>query len=466
MSLILGALGGLGEGMMNVGAQMAKDSSQRDRDEALSKLEFEKLKVIEAMREKQEVAKEGRAEDLKNRNLATYQKQYDQSSDMAKAKLTKNEADALTAKGSSYDTIDPATGQPGQFAGQSVSPDDVAAMPPAARAIYEKQGLIPKRTDSLILSAQSEAARSIGAMPELRKELDVGAKDAASIEANQRRLEQADVNQARLQARDEQRHQEVIARMGGAAKEIDQGKIDNISQGAHRIAANLADGMKDPFADPMDKDSKDHLAKNLLSSYLSKGVVNAAMNNSKINPDEAGAQLLAKIKEADAIVRKQGTEQARKLFEGKEPILFGKNGQDKDAIEALKKSGFPESALASPVAFQKFYREQHLEETFLKVVSDTRGGKPADKEKPADAPKVEAKKAEPAKQVEVPKAAKAPEDIGLTGLTSLAIQRIANDPNHPKQKMAQEHIMKQSADRRDAQALRVNDDQFNPEYYK
>ena len=59
----------------------------------------------------------------------------------------------------------------GEFAGQAIQPSDIENLPPAARKIYEEQGFLPKRTGSGLVADQMTAARSMGADPTLRSDL-------------------------------------------------------------------------------------------------------------------------------------------------------------------------------------------------------------------------------------------------------------------------------------------------------
>lgn len=75
----------------------------------------------------------------------------------------------------------------GDYANVPVSRTDIESLPPAARKIYEEQGMVPKTTESGIIANQMQAAREGGAPKALRDDLRKNYQDTSKGEADARK---------------------------------------------------------------------------------------------------------------------------------------------------------------------------------------------------------------------------------------------------------------------------------------
>lgn len=57
-------------------------------------------------------------------------------------------------------------------------------------------------------------------------------------------------------------------------------------------------------------------------------------------------------------------------------------------------------------------------------------------------------------------------DTGVEGLSTMALERIANDPTHPRQKAAQDALRRQEGNRQDSMSERLNDPTTDPALYQ
>lgn len=157
MGLIMSGLGGMAEAGLNILQDERKNDAQSERDTRLATLQEElvakRAQTVADIQEKARAAKEMRQAD-----------QYDQIDTQAAQNGLQRDATSMTRG---------AAGLPseGEFAGQAVKPEDIANLPPAARLAYERSGLINRPSSSRLTMDKVDAARSIGADAEVRKEL-------------------------------------------------------------------------------------------------------------------------------------------------------------------------------------------------------------------------------------------------------------------------------------------------------
>lgn len=153
MGLLWAALGGAAE----AGLDTIKNNEKERRDVRMASIQEDliakRAQTVADIQEKIRAAKEARQVD-----------QYDQIDTQAAQNGLQRDATSMTRG---------AAGLPseGEFAGQSVKPEDIANLPPAARLAYERSGLINRPSTSRLTLDKVDAARSIGADAEVRKEL-------------------------------------------------------------------------------------------------------------------------------------------------------------------------------------------------------------------------------------------------------------------------------------------------------
>jgi len=112
------------------------------------------------------------------------EKRYTDAADMAE---TRGQQIGMEKDATSMQGARAALPNEGEYANTSVSRADIASLPPAARKIYEEQGLIPKTTESGIIANQMQAAREGGAPKALRDDLRKSYQDTAKGEAEVRK---------------------------------------------------------------------------------------------------------------------------------------------------------------------------------------------------------------------------------------------------------------------------------------
>ena len=126
-----------------------------------------------------------------------YQEQSDQITDKAKTMESERQVGSMTKLRDSLP-------QEGEFSGQAISANDIASLPPEARAAYEKAGLIERSTGSQQLRDQIDAARSIGADKPVRDDLQKSYTAQVSSEALTRKEHQIDRDALRKETKDEE----------------------------------------------------------------------------------------------------------------------------------------------------------------------------------------------------------------------------------------------------------------------
>lgn len=164
MGLIMAGLGGMAKVGINQMQDQRRADLQSERDLAQeesgkrmaqynSDLALKREEALANIR-----AQAARVKEMRQAN------QYDQIDTDAEQNGLQRDASSMTRG---------AAGLPseGEFAGQPVKPEDIANLPPAARLAYERSGLINRSSESRLIRDKVDAARSIGADPEVRKEL-------------------------------------------------------------------------------------------------------------------------------------------------------------------------------------------------------------------------------------------------------------------------------------------------------
>ena len=162
-------------------AQLASQTEARDRRLAVFKedLDAKRAETVRAMQLR--VEQENSQRDIK---------QYDQISDAAR-----DSANSRTAKSM-------------QQLGADFSASDANELSPAVRNAYEKAGLIGTATAASDLKDRSEAARSLGASPAMRKEID--ASYAAQVKSDQAKSE-SERKERSDAAKDETKNAQILA---------------------------------------------------------------------------------------------------------------------------------------------------------------------------------------------------------------------------------------------------------------
>lgn len=212
---------GLGKGIADLGKTYGDTmikSSMNDLDEERAARRAEMLDELKANREAKRQAETSKR----------LQDETDVIQDRAKQAALTRDASSMTAGAATVP-------QEGEFAGQAVKPEDIANLPPAARAIYEKSGMLTQRTESQSLKDQSNAAREIGADPTLRKELADATKVAEKSEADDARR-QFDYYRADLKDASEAEQRKLSEKRMNAVITAASGKGDT---GVKSVAAFL-----------------------------------------------------------------------------------------------------------------------------------------------------------------------------------------------------------------------------------
>lgn len=162
--IIAGAMGG---GAKAIG-EMADDEMKR-RDLELAQQRAEQVAIK---------GEERRA--LLQRENAAYEMDLKLKREMADSKRDQDQTDRITDGGrqiesnrqvASMTSLRDSLPQEGEFVGQAIDPKDIANLPPAARAAYEKAGLIERASGSQQLRDQTQVAREIGASKTVRDDL-------------------------------------------------------------------------------------------------------------------------------------------------------------------------------------------------------------------------------------------------------------------------------------------------------
>ena len=186
----------------------------------------------------------------------------------------------------------------------------------------------------------------------------------------------------------------------GGAKPLDQAHIDSIVKQSQGLVDNVTKNKINPYA--MTPEEKGDTAYNgVLKSKVTEAVSKAALRGEVANPSSVINDLNKLLAKADTLTRQKADAAASAIFE-KEGAFFRKR-VDKDAIDELKKDGYPDYALTDANSFKKFYREANLE-TNMNILGQQEyqkskaaskdAGKP-DSEKPK--PAAQEQKVEPAK---------------------------------------------------------------------
>lgn len=171
--IISGAIGGGATAIGELADQSLKSQAEEDRFRRQAAWDVQKANA--AMDRKLQMD-----EQMAQRT----EKRYTDAADMAEARGQQigMEKDATSMQGARA-----ALPNEGEYANTAVSRADIASLPPAARKIYEEQGLIPKTTESGIIANQMQAAREGGAPKALRDDLRKSYQDTAKGEADVRK---------------------------------------------------------------------------------------------------------------------------------------------------------------------------------------------------------------------------------------------------------------------------------------
>lgn len=160
--------------------------------------------------------------------------------------------------------------QSGEFAGQDITTAELAALPPAARAAYEKAGLINKVSGSQQLRDEITAAREIGADKPVRDDLRSSYDKQVTAELNQTKEDRSKQELARKEAKDasdrevaDRRLEVMMAKIGASGNKAEKsekvmtfmnGQIRQLNSESEDVAAQLkADLKANEFASPEEK---------------------------------------------------------------------------------------------------------------------------------------------------------------------------------------------------------------------
>lgn len=153
-------------GAAGAGASIMRD--QRLADDRMAEREMDRKASLEQsktlaqfqadLQEKKMMTAQRLAQAAADAKEAKVQQQFDQSGIIGKQIGVSRDVAGLKLPEGQY--------------GPSMGPDEVSTMSPKQRSQYEGAGLIQKQTGSGLIADRIEAARSMGALPEVRKELD------------------------------------------------------------------------------------------------------------------------------------------------------------------------------------------------------------------------------------------------------------------------------------------------------
>ncbi len=171
--IIAGAIGGGATAVGELADQNIKSQAEEDRFRRQAAWDVQKANA--AMDRKLQLD-----EQMTQRT----EKRYTDAADMAE---TRGQQIGMEKDATSMQGARAALPNEGDYANTPVSRADIASLPPAARKIYEEQGLIPKTTESGIIANQMQAAREGGAPKALRDDLRKNYQDTAKSEAEGRK---------------------------------------------------------------------------------------------------------------------------------------------------------------------------------------------------------------------------------------------------------------------------------------
>ena len=233
--------GGIIAGSMAGGAkaigEMADDTMKR-RDLELAQQRAEQVAIK---------GEERRA--LLQRENAAYEMDLKLKREMADSKRDQDQTDRITDGGrqiesnrqvASMTSLRDSLPQEGEFAGQAIDPKDIANLPPAARAAYEKAGLIERASGSQQLRDQTQVAREIGASKTVRDDLRTSL--TAQTAAENKLIEQAqrDRTDLRLETKDDTRHTETMEKLKIDSRRADIAASRTNSSGSGRGSSDGA----------------------------------------------------------------------------------------------------------------------------------------------------------------------------------------------------------------------------------
>lgn len=244
MGLFLAALGGAAE----AGLDTIKNNEKERRDTRLATIQEElvakRAQTVADIQEKARAAKEMRQAD-----------QFDQIDTQAAQNGLQRDATSMTRGAGALPSE-------GDFAGQAVKPEDIANLPPAARLAYERSGLINRPSGSRLTMDKVDAARSIGADAEVRKELRdqygsevkderIAAEKNSTLEETRRHNQATEVNGALTAGAAVTRAGAAVTAAGSQqAKPLAGAVLKKLTEARDtaNTIANLSTSFKDDFA--------------------------------------------------------------------------------------------------------------------------------------------------------------------------------------------------------------------------
>lgn len=173
-SIIAGAIGGVAKSAGEIADQNIKSQAEEDRFRRQAAWDVQKANA--AMDRKLQ---------LEEQMAQRTEKRYTDAADMAE---TRGREIGMDKAATSMQAARANLPNEGDYANVPVSRTDIESLPPAARKIYEEQGLIPKTTESGIIANQMQAAREGGAPKALRDDLRKNYQDAAKAESDVRKV--------------------------------------------------------------------------------------------------------------------------------------------------------------------------------------------------------------------------------------------------------------------------------------
>lgn len=271
--------GGVIAGAMGGGAQaigQIADNNLRVREQEASEQRralFDEQRANRAMDRKLQLEEQQR--DMRGKRLMD---QQDQISDKAtELRQSKN-------VGSLADTQSRVSGE-----SPSASKDELAGLmaDPKNRQIYEDAGYIPKTTASGLVRDRMDAARAIGADPELRKELGQEYQQTTQAEANalknereERKLDQKDSALAEERRSNQVREDLRMRQLSAAISKASGG-----GSGSREALAFLGEERKSLTADKQDLRAREAAVMKAVPDYDKEGKTKAKREFEEANRD-------------------------------------------------------------------------------------------------------------------------------------------------------------------------------------
>ena len=324
MSIILGALGGMGEAGVSMASNYQKQWAEQDLLAQKAALEEQKAKSLEQF--KSDLADKQRGKMVED--------------------IGKNASIIANARMAEAPVADNSTWTPEQEAARKQGIQVMAENPRTQAQAASRAGYIDEaaKMDKI---AESGASNVLWGSTRVDGDGNVIYDNGSALKGEINR----DRATAAIAAADNR----------GKPKPLTQDAVDKISEKVIKFSEKATEGMTDPYA--IGPEAKgDPAFKKVLTSKLGEGITRAAESEQIIDPNRAIQQLMPKLQQADTIVRGKAEAAAKELFE-KPGSLYGTN-IDKDRIESLKKEGVPSEALTDANAFKKYYRDTNLEKTF------------------------------------------------------------------------------------------------------